>query len=85
MPYYVYIVKCSDGTYYIGSTADIDRRVNEHNFHKKAAHYTKIRRPVVLKYKEEFATLQEARRREYALKQLTRKEKASLCKDLSDR
>jgi putative endonuclease len=76
--YFTYILRCADGTYYVGSTNDLDRRVYQHNHAKSGAHYTKIRRPVVLKYCEDFATMSEARKREYALKQLTRKEKEEL-------
>lgn len=75
---YVYIVECADGTLYIGSTTDIERRIHEHNTAKNGAHYTKIRRPVVLRYSEECTTLGEARSREAALKRLTRLEKQAL-------
>lgn len=76
--YVVYILECHDGTYYTGCTANIEKRLLEHNTAKKGAHYTKIRRPVILKYSEKFATLREARSREYAIKQMKRSEKASL-------
>lgn len=75
---YVYILECSDETLYIGSTTDIQRRLHEHNNAKNGAHYTKIRRPVVLKYSEQFGTLSEARSREAALKHLTRVQKLAL-------
>ena len=78
---YVYILKCADGTYYAGSTTDLSRRLREHNTSKNGAHYTKIRRPVVLVYQEEFATLAEARKREAELKRLTRIQKEALCKE----
>jgi len=77
MPY-VYILKCSDDSLYIGSTTDIDKRIHEHNFCKSWAHYTKIRRPVVLVYSEQLETLSEARKREVHLKKLTRQQKLSL-------
>lgn len=75
---YVYMLECADGTLYIGSTTDINRRIHEHNTAKNGAHYTKIRRPVVLRYSEELATLGEARSREAALKRLTRAQKQAL-------
>lgn len=75
---YVYILECNDGTFYIGSTTDVSRRLHEHNTAKNGAHYTKIRRPVVLRYSEELPTLGEARGREAALKRLTRTQKQSL-------
>jgi len=47
--YSLYILKCSDGTYYTGITTDLERRIEEHNFDdKKGAKYTKSRRPVKL-------------------------------------
>jgi len=75
---YVYILECNDGTFYIGSTTDIQRRVHEHNTAKNGAHYTKIRRPVQLRYSEQLPTLGEARSREAALKRLSRKQKQAL-------
>lgn len=76
--YSVYILECNDGTYYVGSTNDVAARLHAHNTHKSGAHYTKIRRPVVLKYQELVGTLGEARSREAALKRLTRTQKAAL-------
>jgi putative endonuclease len=78
MVFFVYLLECADGTYYVGCTNNLEKRLHEHNFAKNGAHYTKIRRPVVLKYQEEFATLLEARGREATLKKLTRQEKAKL-------
>lgn len=73
-----YILECADKTLYVGSTNDLDKRLHEHNHAKNGAHYTKIRRPVALKYKETFATLSEARSREVAIKRLTRTKKLDL-------
>ncbi len=77
MPF-VYILKCSDGSLYTGSTTDLKKRVHEHNNLKSAAHYTKIRRPVYVVYSEELETLSLARKKEVALKKLTREEKITL-------
>lgn len=74
----VYILQCADKTYYIGSTSDLDRRLLEHNSSKRGAHYTKIRRPVVLRYSEPAETLGAARSREATLKKLKREEKEKL-------
>lgn len=74
---YIYIVECSDGTLYTGWTNNIERRIKEHN-EGKGAKYTRCRRPVVLKYYEEFNTKQEAMKRECAIKKLTRKDKIKL-------
>lgn len=76
--YYVYVLQCADGTFYIGSTSDVERRVHAHNHHKSGARYTRARRPVVLRYKEAVATKGEALSREAALKKLTREQKLAL-------
>ena len=74
---YTYILTCADGTFYCGWTNDLDKRLKVHN-QGKGAKYTKPRRPVVLSYYEAFETKGEAMKREYAIKQLTRKEKLKL-------
>ena len=76
--YSVYIVECSDGTYYCGYAKDLERRIAEHNLSKKGAKYTFSRRPVVLKYSEKFDTLSAALKREYQIKKLSRLEKGKL-------
>lgn len=77
--YYVYIVKCADGTLYTGFTTNIERRLNEHNYSiKKAAKYTRSRRPVSLVYNEEYKTMSAALKREHAIKKLSRKRKIEL-------
>lgn len=75
--YYVYILNCKDDTLYCGYTDDINKRLEVHNS-GKGAKYTKSRLPVNLVYKEEFDSKVEAMKREYAIKQLTRKEKLLL-------
>lgn len=75
---YVYIVECSDGSYYTGWTTNLDKRIKEHNEGDKGAKYTKARRPVTLVYYEEYNTKQEAMSREWHIKQLGRKEKEQL-------
>lgn len=74
---YTYIVKCSDDTLYTGWTNDLEKRINDHN-DGRGAKYTKPRRPVVLAYYEEFRTKEEAMRREWQIKQLSREEKLKL-------
>lgn len=76
--YFTYILRCSDNSLYTGSTNDREKRLHEHNNLKSWAHYTKIRRPVELVYQETFETMSEARKREYAIKQLTREQKILL-------
>lgn len=80
MAHYVYILECADKTLYVGCTNNLEKRFIQHNTSKRGAHYTKIRRPVVLKYKEIFETLKEARAREAAIKRLKREEKLDLFK-----
>ena len=74
---YTYMLKCSDGTIYTGWTNDLEKRVEAHNS-GKGAKYTKARRPVELAYYEDFETKEQAMKREYAIKQLGRKEKQEL-------
>jgi putative endonuclease len=78
VPYLVYILECGDATLYIGCTNDIERRLKQHNASKSGARYTKARRPVTLRYTEQFATQGDALRRECELKKLTRAQKLAL-------
>jgi len=80
MVFYVYILECADGSFYVGCTNNLVKRLKQHNESKWGAHYTKIRRPVVLKYSEEFETLKEARRRESEIKGWRREKKLNLIK-----
>lgn len=79
MKYYVYILKCADGTYYTGITTDPARRLAEHN-RGVAAKYTHppSRRPVEMVYRVEAEDRAAASKREYAIKQLARTEKERL-------
>jgi putative endonuclease len=72
--YHVYILKCSDDTFYIGSTQNLIARVQAHNNGRGAAHTFK-HRPVVLVYSEEFATEKEAVYRERQIKRWSRDKK----------
>ena len=76
--YYVYILECSDRSLYIGCTNDLEKRIKQHNQSKWGAHYTKIRRPVLLKYRKEFNTLIKARQRESEIKGWRREKKLNL-------
>lgn len=81
MQYFVYILKCADGTYYTGITTDPARRLREHNA-GTAAKYTHppSRRPVEMVYTEEAGDRSAASKREYEVKQLPRKKKEELIK-----
>jgi len=74
---YTYILRCADGTLYTGWTNDLQKRLEAHN-NGTASKYTRPRRPVSLFYYEEYGTKEEAMRREYAIKQLTRVQKLAL-------
>lgn len=74
---YTYMLECGDGSLYTGWTNDLEKRLACHNA-GKGGKYTASRLPVKMVYYETFETKQEAMRREYAIKQLSRKEKMSL-------
>jgi putative endonuclease len=78
--HYVYILECKDTSLYTGSTNNLEKRLHQHNNLKSGAHYTKVRRPVVLRHSEAFETYAEARKREGEIKALTREEKIKLLK-----
>jgi putative endonuclease len=84
---YVYIVECSDGTFYTGWTNNLEKRIDMHS-KGTGAKYTKGRGPVKLVYHEIFDAKEDAMRREYRIKRLTRQEKLLLivngCNKLSD-
>ena len=77
--WFVYILRCCDGTLYTGSTDDVSRRVAVHNS-GKGAKYTRGRTPVEVVYAEECESYSAALKREYAIKQLSRQEKLELIK-----
>ncbi len=79
--FFAYILECKDRTLYVGSTNNLEKRLHEHNHSKNGAHYTKIRRPVILKYSEILETYGEARKRESELKGLSRLNKLKLIKN----
>jgi putative endonuclease len=64
----------------VGCTNNLERRLEQHNNSKWGAHYTKLRRPVILKYSENFNTLKEARRRESEIKGWRKEKKLKLFK-----
>lgn len=76
--WYVYILKCSDNTFYTGITIDVGRRLAEHNGSNKGAKYTKARRPLILAYQERKKDRSSAAKREWQIKKMTRKEKEEL-------
>ena len=71
---YTYILRCKDNSLYTGWTNNLEKRIEAHNA-GKGAKYTKARLPVELVYYEKFETKEEAMKREFAIKQLTKREK----------
>ena len=76
--WYQYVVECGDGSFYAGTTTDIQRRLFEHNETKKGAKYTRSRRPVKLVHIVEFSSRSEAQKSEAAFKKLSRSEKEKI-------
>ncbi len=76
--YYVYIVECSDASYYTGITNNLNRRLSEHNSGSDHKSYTSTRRPVVLKWFEEFTDPNYAIMLEKQIKGWSRKKKYAL-------
>ena len=77
---YTYILRCADDTLYTGWTNDLEKRLAAHNA-GLGAKYTKPRRPVELIYSESHETKEEAMRREFQIKRLTRAEKLALIQE----
>jgi predicted GIY-YIG superfamily endonuclease len=75
--WFVYIVRCVDGSLYTGISTDVNRRLEQHNA-GTASRYTRSRLPVTLEYQEESTTKSKALKRELAIKALTRKAKEAL-------
>lgn len=76
-PYFVYMVRCRDGSFYVGVTDDLERRLKAHNA-GIASRYTRSRRPVTLWYHETCASRGDALIRACALRLLSKKEKEAL-------
>ena len=74
---YFYILKCSDGSYYVGSAANLEDRVNRHNLGRGSS-YTAKRRPVQLVYFEKSGSLDDAIKRERQIKKWSRAKKEAL-------
>lgn len=75
--WFVYILECHDKTYYTGTTNNLEKRIKSHNL-GKGAKYTASRGPVRLIYHETCHDKSNALKREYQIKQLSRKEKEQL-------
>jgi predicted GIY-YIG superfamily endonuclease len=75
--WFVYILRCADGSLYTGITKDVKRRCQQHN-DGTASRYTRSRRPVRLVYHEAHPSQSSALKRESAIKAMTRRDKLAL-------
>lgn len=74
---FMYILECSDGSFYTGSTVDIERRLKEHQ-NGVGANYTKYRLPIRLVYFEEYTRIDDAFYREKQVQGWSRRKKMAL-------
>ena len=80
--WFVYMLRCVDGSLYTGITKDVNRRIHEHNHENKlAAAYTRSRRPVKLVYQEKCKNRSQASAREAAIRKMNKDEKEALIKN----
>ncbi len=77
MSFYVYILKCHDGSFYTGYTKDLQQRTRQHE-NGKGAKYTKAHRPQQVAYVELFGTRSAAMKREREIKKLSHQQKINL-------
>lgn len=77
MSYFVYMLLCKDGSYYLGSTNDVNRRFTAH-LAGKGASYTRSHKPIKVVYQEELLDKSSALKREAVLKKLTHTQKLLL-------
>lgn len=82
MVYFIYLLRCSDNSLYCGQTNDLKRRVEEHNRNRSKSKYTRTRKPVRLVYFEKYKTVNEALKREFEIKKMTKAKKEMLIKKL---
>ena len=75
--WYLYMLRCRDGSLYTGITTDVEKRLAAHRS-GKGAKYTRGRQPLELVYRESCENHSQALKREWEVKQLTRQEKEAL-------
>lgn len=78
MTFWVYILRCANGQYYVGSTDNLQLRIQEHETGQDGALFSKAHRPVKCVFTQEFATREEAYAREKQLKGWSRAKKEAL-------
>ena len=80
MDWYVYMLRCADGSLYTGIAADVERRFEEHKS-GRGAKYTRSHLPLAVVYREKFSDKGAALRREAAIKKLLRAQKLKLTEE----
>ncbi len=81
MSWYLYMLECSDKTFYTGVTTSLADRISKHN-NGKASKYTASRLPATLVYSEEYSTRSQAQQAEAAIKRMSRAEKKYMIRRL---
>lgn len=76
-PFFTYILRCADGSYYTGSTDELDKRIAEHQ-NGEGCSWTRSRLPVEFVWRQEFPTREEARDAEHQIKGWNRAKKEAL-------
>jgi putative endonuclease len=79
-PWWLYILECSDKTLYVGIAIDVQKRLHAHNT-GKTCRYTRVRKPLVLKYQELCRNHTAAMKRERQVKGFTRARKLRMIED----
>ena len=79
--WFVYMVRCADGSLYTGISTDVKRRVYEHNNTRRGAKYTRSRRPVYLAYSRRCRDKAEALVSEHGFKRMSKAEKEEFIKE----
>jgi len=82
--WFVYVLRCSDGSLYTGITTDVERRIEQHNA-GTASRYTRSRLPVRVEFHESHATHSSALKREWQIKAMERLEKEALMRRVQKR
>lgn len=75
--WYVYMVRCNDGSLYTGISTNVSKRVDDHNSSSVGAKYTKSRRPVVLVWQSAVMERNTASSLEYRMKRQSKQKKES--------
>ncbi len=78
MSFWVYVLRCSDGSYYTGHTDSLERRIGQHSTGAIAGCYTFNRRPLMVVFSQEFSTREEALASERQIKGWGRKKKEAM-------